>query len=268
MPIPALSDLPDWIALFALVFLTSRLNWEANRRIHRFCLWLLRHEKGAATLRLAITLPGVLIQTLVQWLLASVMNERVSLQGWRASLEEGQHRSYPFIQLTGELPRRKKWSLEMGQGLAGFALIIWITADSHAFFEALFQWDWEAIAPALSEILATPGFWLWVYFTFSISLVTLPSQPNAIQPRLWLLGFGFALFSSILTSLASTNWLSWLIAFRESITRGWLGILLLQSSFILLYTLSRRIIHILLRFLASQTDHQPETESDQSSHQR
>ncbi|MCY4105368.1 MAG: hypothetical protein OXG02_01475 [Chloroflexi bacterium] len=265
---PPLPNLPDWIALIVLVILSIRLNWEVSQRLRRFCLWLLRHEKGAATLQLALTLPGVLIQTLVQWLLASVMNERVSLQGWRASLPETEPWRSPFIRLTRELPKRKQWFLAIGQGLAGFALISWITADSHAFFQSLFQGDWAATWIAWRQLLATPGFWLWVYLTFSISLILLPAHPLATRPRPWLIGFGIALLSSALNGLGSANWLAWLTALRESMTRGWLGILLLQASFLASYALIRRISHLSSRFLLPQTNDQPETESDQSGHQR
>lgn len=264
---PSMTHLLDWLALVVLVLSFIRINWETSERIQNLCLQIIRHEKGAKTLLLAITLPGTVIQAVILWFFASLMNERASFCGWRAATQNMDRWHSPFILLSKEMLLWKKRLLKTSQSLVGLMFLIWLTADTHSFFRSLYQLDWNQLLFALRELLATPGFWLWVYLAISMSMSMMPSVSKTFIPQHWGFGLLISLLLSAVPEISSAELGNFLTVMRENITRGLLGVLLLHICFILLYSSLGRIYHLILRFLAPQANHQPETENNQAGHQ-
>ena len=261
-----MTHLPDWLALAVLALSFIRINWETSKRIHNLCLQIIRHEKGAKTLQLAITLPGTVIQAVILWFSASLMNERASFCGWRAATQNMDRWHSPFILLSNELPFLKKRILKTSQSLVSLMFLIWLTADTHFFFRSLYEMDWNQLLFALRELLATPGFWLWVYLAISISISMMPSVSKTFIPQYWGFGLLISLFLSAVSEISSAELRNLLTDMHDNITRGLLGVLLLHICLILLYSSIGRIYHLILRFLAPQANHHPETENNQASH--
>ena len=264
---PSMTYLPDWLALVVLVLSFMRINWETTKRLQNLCLLIIRHEKGAKTLQLAITLPGALIQAVILWFLAGLMNERASFCSWRAATQNMDQWHSPFILLSKEILLWKQRILRASQSLAGLMILIWLTADTHFFFRFLYQMDWNQLSFALREILATAGFWLWAYLAISISINMMPSVSKTLLPHYWGFGLLITLFISAVTEISSADLRISLTEVHENIARGLLGVLLLHFCFLLLYSSIGRIYHYILRFLAPHSNHQPETENNQAGHQ-
>ena len=264
---PSMTYLPDWLALVVLVLSFMRINWETTKRLQNLCLLIIRHQKGAKTLQLAITLPGALIQAVILWFLAGLMNERASFCSWRVATQNMDHWHSPFILLSKEMLLWKRRILKASQCSVGLMFLIWLTADTHFFFRSLYQMDWNQLLLALGEILATAGFWLWAYLAISISISMMPSVSKAFLLHYWGFGLLISLFLSAVTEISSADLRISLTEVHENIARGLLGVLLLHFCFLLLYSSIGRIYHYILRFLAPQSNHQPETENNQAGHQ-
>ena len=259
---PSMTYLPDWLAWVVLVMSFMRINSETIKRIQNISLLIIRYEKGANTLRLAIALPGTLIQAVILWFFASLLNERASFRGWRGASQNMDRWHSPFILLSEEMPLWKQNVLKTSQSVVGLIFLIWLTADSHSLYRSLLQLDGDQVLFALREILATPGFWLWAYRAISVSISLLPTVSSTFNPPFWGLGLLISLLMSAIMALSSAEMRSFLMNVHENTARGLLAVLLLQLSCILLYSSVDRICHFILRFLAPQANHQPETEDN------
>lgn len=261
-----LTSFANWLALVVLAALLIRANWQTSEHLRQLCLFIVRHEKGAKTLLHALTLPGTIIQALVLWFGASVLNERASMLGWRNSLQNTSTWHSPFIQLAKEMKGWKRVILIASQSIVGLAILIWLTRDAHLLFDALFQLDWNQTLVAGQEMLATPGFWLWAYLAFVITQSMLPSSANISKPPVWVIGVVLSFLMVSITELGAEQLSKSLTRLQAGISRGLLAALILELGFLALFKLGTRLHRLFSRFTPTQSNHQPETEHYQAGH--
>ena len=263
---PPLTSIGSWLALAALAALLVRVNHETCERLQQLCGAIVRHEKGARTLKLVATLPGSIFQAQILWLMASALNERASLRGWRAASGVTDTWHSPFIELAADLRAWKRVILVATQTIVGLAIMAWLTADAHALYAAALALDWPEIILAGRELLATPGFWLWAYLAFAISQSMLPASANARQLLPWAIAAVLSFVIAGISELGAAKLRESLIALHESIARALLGALILQGGFLALLSVGARLRRLIRRLATPQPHHQPESEHYQARH--
>ena len=244
---PALTTLSNWLALLILAILLTQSKQATRRRIQRICFALMRHHEGANMLFLVATLPGLLLSALTHWLVASLLNERAEWRGWRLANARIDAWPSPFLVLTAEIPIWKRTFLQAAQIIVGIALLSWLTAEVTPLYSALIGRDLEQFLQSGQYLLITPGFWLWAYLTFTISLTMLPISFHRNLP--W--------FIAGLTGVLLASFLEWgapasaipFTTLQETLARSLLSVLVLQSGFLIAHTLSQGLFQRLRRRL-------------------
>jgi hypothetical protein len=147
--------------------------------------WLLTKSLHTTTiLYYTFFLPGVFLHELLVWLVAGILDVRAEGAIRMPERQEIAELKLNFIKIDHKKAGAFRVAVIYLAPLVGGIVAIWFITNNilnlSGFVALVGSGDLDSVGGAVSQLLATPDFWLWVYVVFAIS-ATMTPEPQLLR---------------------------------------------------------------------------------------
>lgn len=189
-----------WLLVIGLLVAMRRLEGWLHQHIFKVGWLLTKNLHTTTILFYTFFLPGVFFHEFVLWLVAGVLNVRAERAiAWPEAQAIAELR-LNFIRLARNTPPFKLAVINAAPLIAGMAVIAFVLTQvlDISGIEILLQsGSLDDVNIAISRLIATPDFYLWFYFIFTVANTMMPDfdKLKGWRPVMIALGVGIgALF--------------------------------------------------------------------------
>jgi hypothetical protein len=144
--------------------------------------WLVTKNYRTTTILYYIFfLPGVVLNQVVLWLAAGILNVRADRAIQWPAQQEVAELHLDFVKLTKKVSELKLAVIHTAPLVVGVLCVLFISNNLLRFGQVvpyLNQLTWDNAAQVLNFLTNAPDFWLWTYVMFTISNVMMPDFRN------------------------------------------------------------------------------------------
>lgn len=195
---------PWLIAGMVVIPLVYLERW-IHKHLQGLGLLISNNSETAVMLYYFVMLPGVLVHEAGHWIVAKVLMVRVKkVRIWPEAQRGGTIR-LGLVETVKTDPVRGTL-IGLGPLVAGVAVVLLISTkvmNASAFFDSLATGDLRTIGAGISQLTATPDFFLWLYLLFSVSNAMMPSTADR---QSWpIVGLGLAAVVGVMLLMDLSN---------------------------------------------------------------
>lgn len=176
-----LEFLVPWLIAGALFYVLRRLERWLHQHIFKVGWLLTQNFQTTTILYYTFFLPGVLLHEIVYWLAAGVLNVRADRAIGFPEKQEVAELHLNFVKLSKKAGRVRLAIISTVPLATGIGVVLYIALNRvniSGFLAVLAQGELDALPVALSVLMSTQDFWLWVYFMFAISNTMMPNTKD------------------------------------------------------------------------------------------